>query len=49
LVGGPVASRFDDQTRVGVHREYLDSIAPYRRGSGYAVPGELVVARGEVR
>ena len=52
FVGGPVAlaySRFDEPTRVGAHREYLDSIAAYRRGSGYAVPGEFVVARGEVR
>jgi len=52
FIGGPVAlaySRFDDETRASVHREYLDSIAPYRRGSGYAVPGEFVVARGEAR
>jgi ubiquinone/menaquinone biosynthesis C-methylase UbiE len=49
FVGGPVAlaySRFDDETRDSAHREYLDSIAPYRRGDGYAVPGEFVIARG---
>lgn len=50
FIGGPVAmaySRFDDATRDSAHREYLDSIDPYRRGDGYAVPGEFVIARGE--
>jgi ubiquinone/menaquinone biosynthesis C-methylase UbiE len=45
--GGPVAlaySRFDAATRQAVHAEYLDSIAAYRTGEGYAVPGEFVVA-----
>lgn len=28
------------------HAEYLQSIEIYRRGSGYAVPGEFVVACG---
>ena len=45
--GGPVAlaySRFDDATRRAVHAEYLDSIAAYRTGGGYRVPGEFVVA-----
>ena len=45
--GGPVAlaySRFDDATRQAVHAEYLDSIAAYRNGGGYRVPGEFVVA-----
>jgi SAM-dependent methyltransferase len=45
--GGPVAlaySRFDDATRRAVHAEYLDSIAAYRSGGGYRVPGEFVVA-----
>ena len=52
FAGGPVAlaySRFDEATRDGAHREYLDSIAVYRRGDGYAVPGEFVIARGEAR
>jgi SAM-dependent methyltransferase len=45
--GGPVAlaySRFDAATRRAVHTEYLASIAPYRNGGGYEVPGEFVVA-----
>jgi hypothetical protein len=45
--GGPVAlaySRFDEATRRAVHAEYLESIAAYRTGGGYAVPGEFVVA-----
>jgi ubiquinone/menaquinone biosynthesis C-methylase UbiE len=49
FVGGPVAlaySRFDDRTREEAHREYLDSIAPYRNGRGYRIPGEFVLARG---
>lgn len=47
--GGPVAlaySRFDDQMREDAHREYIDSIAAYRRHGGYAVPGEFVVVAG---
>jgi len=49
FAGGPVAlaySRFDDRTRTEVHAEYLDSIAPYRTGSAYSIPGEFVVVRG---
>ena len=48
FAGGPVAlaySRFDDRTRAEAHAEYLDSIAPWRHGSAYAVPGEFVVLR----
>jgi ubiquinone/menaquinone biosynthesis C-methylase UbiE len=44
--GGPVAlaySRFDVATRRAVHAEYLASIAAYRNGGGYEVPGEFVV------
>ena len=47
--GGPVAlayRKFDDQTKEAVHQEYLDSIAPYRKNGGYAIPGEFVVAKG---
>lgn len=47
--GGPVAlaySRFDEPTRQAVHAEYLQSIAPYRDGAGYRVPGEFVAAVG---
>ena len=48
FAGGPVAlpySRFDTATRDEAHAEYLSSIAAYRRGNGYEVPGEFVVAR----
>jgi hypothetical protein len=44
---GPVAlayARFDERTRQAVHAEYLDSIAAYRVGDGYRLPGEFVVA-----
>lgn len=47
--GGPVAlaySRFDAQTSAEAQAEYLASIEPHRRGEGYAIPGEFVVARG---
>jgi ubiquinone/menaquinone biosynthesis C-methylase UbiE len=47
--GGPVAlaySRFEAANRTEAHAEYLASIAPYRRGAGYAIPGEFVIARG---
>src|SRR2546425_12486395 len=50
FVGGPVAlacSRFDATPREEAHAEYLASIEPYRRGSGYAIPGEFVVRRRE--
>ena len=49
--GGPVAlayGRFDAATRRPVHAEYLDSIAAYRTGGGYQVPGEFVVAAARV-
>jgi ubiquinone/menaquinone biosynthesis C-methylase UbiE len=49
FAGGPVAlahSRFDDRTREEAHAEYLASIEPYRKGSGYEIPGEFVVAWG---
>jgi hypothetical protein len=46
FAGGPVAmaySRFDEATRASAHAEYLDSIAAFRRGDGYDIPGEFVV------
>jgi ubiquinone/menaquinone biosynthesis C-methylase UbiE len=52
FVGGPVAmaySRFSADVRTEVHAEYLASIAPYRDGEGYTIPGEFVVAAGSVR
>jgi ubiquinone/menaquinone biosynthesis C-methylase UbiE len=47
--GGPVAlayARFDEATRDAVHAEYLSSIAAFRIGEGYRIPGEFVVAAG---
>jgi hypothetical protein len=52
FAGGPVAlaySRFDDRTRAEAHAEYLASIEPYNRGSGYEIPGEFVIASGRVQ
>lgn len=49
FAGGPVAmaySRFDDATRESAHAEYLESIATYRRGGRYEIPGEYVVTIG---
>ena len=49
FAAGPVAlaySRFDDLARMQAHAEYLASIEPYRRGGGYDLPGEFVLARG---
>lgn len=49
FAGGPVAmaySRFDDETRMSARADYIASIAPYREGNGYRIPGEFVVARG---
>ena len=48
LVGGPVAmawSRFDAETRRRVAARYLESLAPWRDGPGYRIPGEFVVVR----
>jgi len=50
FAGGPVAlayARFDARTRAEVHAEYLASIAPYRLGDRYEVPGEFVVVSGQ--
>lgn len=49
--GGPVAlaySRFDQATKRAVHDEYLESIAAFRDGDGYRVPGEFVVASARI-
>jgi ubiquinone/menaquinone biosynthesis C-methylase UbiE len=46
FVGGPVAlawSRFNPAVRERVRRRYVESIAPWREGAGYRVPGEFVV------
>jgi len=50
--GGPAAlawRTFDDEQREAARAEYLDAIASYRTGRGYAVPGEFVVTRGSKR
>ncbi len=47
LEGGPVAlawKRFSPEVRRDVREAYLASIAPFRRGQGYAVPSEVVFA-----
>jgi ubiquinone/menaquinone biosynthesis C-methylase UbiE len=47
LVGGPVAlawSRFDAAARGRVRRRYLESIEPWRRGRGYAIPASFLIA-----
>lgn len=47
--GGPVAlaySRFDASTREAARAEYLASIAPWRSGDTYHIPGEFVLATG---
>lgn len=52
FIGGPVAlaySRFDEPTRASAHAEYLASIAGWRTGEGYDLPGEFVIARGRKR
>lgn len=49
--GGPVAlayGRFDDATKAAVHSEYLASIAGFRTGDGYRLPGEFAVAAASV-
>ena len=50
FAGGPVAlayARFDEETRLAAHEEYLASIAPFRSGDGYDIPGEFVGASGK--
>ncbi len=48
FAGGPVAlayQKFDDATKQGAHRDYLESISEFRNGTGYNIPGEFVIAR----
>lgn len=50
--GGPVAlayAKFDEQTKSEAHSEYLETVAEYRNGSGYDIPGEFVVGLGYKR
>jgi SAM-dependent methyltransferase len=47
FLGGPVAlpfGRFGDDEQRDVENEYLESIAEFRDGDGYLVPGEFVIA-----
>lgn len=47
FLGGPVAmayNRFDEPTKTAVHSEYLESVAAYKDGTKYRVPGEFVAA-----
>ncbi len=47
FAGGPVAlayQKFDEQTKMEAHQEYLDSISPYKNEKGYKIPGEFVAA-----
>ena len=47
FAGGPVAlayAHFDAETREDAHADYLGTIQQYRRGAGYSIPGEFVVA-----
>lgn len=49
FLGGAVAlayRKFDEPTKEEVHREYLESIHPYRNGRGYDIPGEFVIVSG---
>ena len=51
FVGGPVAlawSRFDDAVKARVCTRYLQSIAAFRHGEGYRVPGEFVIVAAAV-
>ena len=48
FAGGPVAmaySRFDDASRESARTEYIESIAQYREGDRYRIPGEFVVTK----
>ncbi|HXB96042.1 MAG TPA: methyltransferase domain-containing protein [Puia sp.] len=47
--GGPVAlayHKFNDSIKEQVHADYLASLTAYKKGEGYEVPGEFVVASG---
>jgi ubiquinone/menaquinone biosynthesis C-methylase UbiE len=49
FAGGPVAmayARFDADLQAEARLDYLSSIAGFKNGSGYRIPGEFVVVRG---
>lgn len=49
FAGGPVAlayQKFNETTKQEAHRDYLDSIEPFKNNGEYNIPGEFVIARG---
>ena len=49
FLGGPVAlaySKFSDNVKKEVSKEYMESIKSFKKGDSYHVPGEFVVAIG---
>jgi ubiquinone/menaquinone biosynthesis C-methylase UbiE len=49
FLGGPVAlafSKFSDDVKKEVYKEYIESIKSFKKTDGYHVPGEFVVAIG---
>jgi SAM-dependent methyltransferase len=49
FAGGPVAlayHKFSESTKKEAHAAYLSSISAYKKGEGYEVPGEFVIAGG---
>jgi SAM-dependent methyltransferase len=47
--GGPVAlayNKFNEDVKKEVHTAYLSSLAPFKKGEGYEVPAEFVLAIG---
>ena len=49
FLGGPVAlaySKFSDDVKKEVYKEYIESIRSFKKADGYHVPGEFVVAIG---
>ena len=47
--GGAVAmaaKRFDSNTKADVEREFLASVASWRVGDGFEIPGEFLIASG---
>ena len=48
--GGPVAlayHKFSETTKEKVDEAYLRSLSPYKKGEGYEVPGEFVIAKAQ--
>ncbi|MEM7457836.1 MAG: class I SAM-dependent methyltransferase [Pseudomonadota bacterium] len=49
FLGGPVAlayDRFDAETKRAAEADYLESIAPFKSGGSYKIPGEFVICSG---